>query len=373
MRSSAGRSTEADVGAQRPRIVTLLAGRVGRAVFFAVGTLATACALAAWTLVTPLKPAPRPFAQARSPVGRLALTLPATPREVAELESRAAADETAENLARLGGTWLANGHRDRAIGKLEEALAKWPRNGAVNNQLAVAYLDRAIAGERPIDLVRALGAANRAMVTSPRTPEPPFNRALVLQRLELREVARRAWQDVAAREVDPRWLRQAKSHLQRLDAQPAQRSWERDREELERAAKRGETSKVAAIVERWPEPARLFGEEDLLARWASAAAAGQEAEAKEALATAEAIGSALAHRRGDLVLGDAVAAIARRAVAPRGGPSQAPRRGSSPVRRRSAGIQATPPRPGRRRSRACRPRPGCRPQPHGPLGAPLPR
>lgn len=224
-----------------------------------------------------------------------------------QLEDGASVLEVVD-VARL---WLLGGRLDDAISALEHRVARGAATAEMTNQLAVAYLDRARQRGRPLDLLLALGAAHKAMVSDGQMPEARYNRAVALEALMLHGAALRAWREVAAREPDPKWRSDALTHLLRLNAAPERQSWRSDREQLERAAKAGDVPIVGALVKRWPEPARLFGEEELLARWAAETADGHGQRASEALAVAREIAGALSRRGGDLLLRDSVAVIDR--------------------------------------------------------------
>ena len=77
--------------------------------------------------------------------------------------------------------------------------------------------------DRPDDLPRALGAAERAVKADERLIEARFNRALALESLFLEEQARQAWQDYVARDPGSEWANEARSHLEKLQRGAGQR------------------------------------------------------------------------------------------------------------------------------------------------------
>src|SRR5688500_15796781 len=72
-------------------------------------------------------------------------------------------DPTAANLHALGLAHLVLGQHDDAVRALEDAVAEEPQNGRYQSDLAGAYLARARQNDRPDDVPRALGAAERAL------------------------------------------------------------------------------------------------------------------------------------------------------------------------------------------------------------------
>lgn len=222
----------------------------------------------------------------------------------------AASGGSADQVADLAGARLSAGKLDEAISELEKAVARGVVSARVENQLAVAYLERA-QRDQPIDFLRALGAANRAAAADRSMPEPHYNRALLLQELGLSHVARRAWREVITADPDPYSKHQARVHLVELTTSAASERWEADRTELQRAAAAGDRAAVERIKAKWPEPARVLCEEELLPRWATELASGDEEAARRTLATVRAVAGALQRRGADRMLPEMVAAIDR--------------------------------------------------------------
>ncbi|HJX28870.1 MAG TPA: CHAT domain-containing protein [Thermoanaerobaculia bacterium] len=204
--------------------------------------------------------------------------------------------------------WLLSGRSDKAVAALESIVAEAPQDALLLSDLAAAYLYRANKAKRPFDLVRALSAADRARLIDPACQEALFNRALALEKLGLPQ-ARRAWGELIVIEKDTAWKKEAEAHLHGLDSRSSIQTWEIEREHLENAAARGKTGSVGAIVARYPQPARIYAEEGLLARWADGVSTGQHDEAAADLTTARAIGNALLRRGGDAMVHDALVAI----------------------------------------------------------------
>jgi CHAT domain-containing protein/tetratricopeptide (TPR) repeat protein len=193
---------------------------------------------------------------------------------------------------------------------LAEAAGSRPRDARLVNDLAVVYLAQASADRDPERLLTALTTIERAGRLAPSLPAASFNRALILERLGLREHARSAWRQYLATGADPGWTAEAKSRLADLDAAAAD-SWETRRTELEQAMREGRTRRVAAILDRYTQSARTEVELAVLVGWAQAMRRGDESEAARRLRTAEAMIAGLQQISEDRLLGASLAAIQR--------------------------------------------------------------
>lgn len=212
-------------------------------------------------------------------------------------------------LGDLGALHLITGKPAQGVEVLERAVADAPGDARLLNDLSVAYLARAGDGARPYDLVRALSVADRAVQADLHLIEARFNRALALEKLCLITDARRAWQEIIKREVDRGWVNEEKARFRNLARTEDRVLWERERKRLEVAAEQGRQDIVDKIIRRFSQPSRVYAEEELLAGWAEAMAAGREKEADRALRIARVLGAALVRRGGDAIVHDAVAAI----------------------------------------------------------------
>lgn len=201
---------------------------------------------------------------------------------------------------------LMEGKRDLAIDFLEGAL-QGTSNAAYLSDLAAAYLDRAKAEEKPLDLLQAVNAADRALQIDRDLPEGLFNLALALEALQLERQAVRAWTHALAEEVDSTWTGEIRDRLARLEE--ARPSWDEQPKRLERAVLSGNRGEILAIVRQFPFRVRRYSEEEKLGHWAEAWLKGQTAEANKALAVARALGRARAQLYGDHLLAEVVAAI----------------------------------------------------------------
>ena len=193
--------------------------------------------------------------------------------------------------------------------RLEELAGRTPRDPAAWNDLAVARIERAVEEDRPVELVRALAALERALRLDPESPEILFNRALVLGRLHLRRTARAAW--AAYLRVDPSspWAGGARERLREVEAPPLAELWEEERPRLDEAVANSDLGTVRDLVRRFPHRARVAVEEEELGLWGAAVATGNEEQARRRLAFARVIGLALQETTGDAMVRDAVAVI----------------------------------------------------------------
>jgi tetratricopeptide (TPR) repeat protein len=130
-------------------------------------------------------------------------------------------DPSAPNLHALGLAHLVLGHYDEAVRAIEDAIAEDPEPPRYHSDLAAAYLARAKHLDRPDDLPRALGAAERALTGNEALLEARFNRALALEALYLEDQARQAWEAYLARDSASGWAADARTHLQALQQRVA--------------------------------------------------------------------------------------------------------------------------------------------------------
>ncbi len=199
----------------------------------------------------------------------------------------------ADALHARGVAYLLIDRYSESIAALEEAA----NNGGdkrVWNDLATARY--AASEDHPSQLPQALAAVDRALKLDPNFSEAAFNRALVLERMQLRDPARSAWRRYLELDGGSAWGVEAREHLRRL----APASARFDPKSL--ASVPAET-----IVRQFPQEARTWGEGPLLAEWADAEATHVDAK----LSIVRALGKALATFNGEHLLEDAVAAIDR--------------------------------------------------------------
>jgi len=116
-------------------------------------------------------------------------------------------------LARFGRVSLATAgdseSLDQAVRSLRAAASRTPGDSALLNDLAAAYYVRAQETGAATDLVHALGAVERAAALAPNDPVVAFNRALILDRLQVLDAARDAWERCLRLDPASEWGREA--------------------------------------------------------------------------------------------------------------------------------------------------------------------
>ena len=177
-------------------------------------------------------PAPAPIRAGES------ATLPVAPDvriAAAQIEKSAAAERTARTLRSLGIAYLVTGDAARAVPILEEAADGPSPDARVLSDLAAAYLARGVRNQ-PQDLAKAATMAERAVKADPALVEAWFNRACALERLSLRDEARRAWQDYLKVDGSSGWAAEARDRLKVLGESPQSKSQDEERREIELAS-----------------------------------------------------------------------------------------------------------------------------------------
>ena len=200
-----------------------------------------------------------------------------------------------------------------AIDRLQGIAVKTPDDVRAWSDLAAARYAAALQLQRPSLFPEALAAADRALRIQPSAAEALFNRALILERMGLTHEARAAWERYLAADPSSPWATEARQHLARLGAQTRLSLFQKELPRLERAAVEGDGKTVEAIVGRFPQQSRAWGEGEQLTLWGEAVARGDETAAARHLAIARAIGESLQRVNGESLLIDSVAAIDRTA------------------------------------------------------------
>ncbi|HVT60349.1 MAG TPA: CHAT domain-containing protein [Thermoanaerobaculia bacterium] len=241
---------------------------------------------------------------------------------VRAIRVRVASPPTPGMLHARGMTYLLTSDRrgsvEHAVRDLAIAAALAPHDRALASDLAAAYLLCADSTGEPWDLVLALGASEAAAAPSPAAPEALFNRALILEKLYLRGEARQAWELYLRRDPFSGWALEAREHLRRLRQPVRAELWSARVAALRTAALPGDATALRALVEILPQAAREHAVEEVLGEWGDLAAAGRNREARDRLATARAIGDALAALTGEETVARSVAAIDQAEWSPAG-------------------------------------------------------
>lgn len=222
------------------------------------------------------------------------------------IASQAERQPTAVALADLGVEQLAARRLREAVGTLERAAARNPEDPVAENDLAAAYVAQSRAEDRPHLLLQALEALAR---TNDLSPEARFNHAFVLDLLQLRSEATKAWRRYLSDPHESGWHREALQRLSSLTAPTLAAQWRTERPILEAAAQRGDSRAVAGIVGRFRQESRSLGQEVLLPAWGRSYLRGDAAAAARTLDIARCLGAVLEQVDGEHSVADAVAAI----------------------------------------------------------------
>ena len=216
---------------------------------------------------------------------------------------RTRGDESADASHATAIAHLVAGRPQEAAAKLA-ALAEKAPSAKVLSDLAAARYQTALQQDDSSHLAEALAAVDAALRIDARMPEALFNRALIIERLGLRDQARAAWQRYLAADPAGPWANEANQHLQRVG--PVTEF----RHELERryASLQNDVAAARALAREFPQDARAWGESEILNRWGQAYQAGRHDDAAAHLRIARAFGEELA--AGDeRLLSGSVAAI----------------------------------------------------------------
>lgn len=197
------------------------------------------------------------------------------------------------------------GRSSDAIAALEEA-ANESNAASMWNDLAAARYVAAITDERAAQLPMALAATDRALQLDPRLAEALFNRALILERMELRDQARAAWQKYLAVDSASGWAVEAREHMRRLEERSERFDFPAA---LQRAS--GDPRALDDLVRTFPRESHAWIEGPLLAEWADAEHAGDRFEANKRLEVVRNLAAAVVRISGEGFAADAVAAVDR--------------------------------------------------------------
>lgn len=132
----------------------------------------------------------------------------------------------AEALHAYGLVFLANKNFDKALEKFNLALIKKPDNAKLYNDIGAAYLEKANQaetqkkdGEKMENLALAEKFVNEALKFDGSLLEALFNKALVLQKMMVRNEARQAWEKYLEKDSSSQWANEARKNLELLKQQ----------------------------------------------------------------------------------------------------------------------------------------------------------
>lgn len=230
---------------------------------------------------------------------------------LSRLERAAARERSPEALRRLADALLLSGTRgalERAVAILKRLEEEAPGNPEIQSDLGAAYLLRAGALDQPLDLLRALGAMDRALERERSLPEAAFNRAIVLERLMLRRQAVRAWRAYLADTPEAGWASEAAARLESLVPAAGEEIPPPSPLQLRVLPWSADPEAIGDGVRSDAQRYREVASEDLLGGWADRLLAGDRQAAAEQLDAAHLVGQALLEHTGDCTVSRAVEA-----------------------------------------------------------------
>jgi len=207
-----------------------------------------------------------------------------------------------------GSADMTSGHLDSEIRRLTAATAAHPHDARLWSDLSALLYKRASTHHAPEEFCTALSAAQRAQEIAPSLPEAAFNRAITLEALGLRTLARRAYTSYLVVDGAGVWADEARRRLGSMGVITEADSWRAAMPNLENACLGGRKEDARKIALAFPQQSRSWAEGEYLARWGSLAESNV-AEADRWLQVARCTGNALKTATGERLLADAVAAI----------------------------------------------------------------
>lgn len=217
----------------------------------------------------------------------------------ADHDAKSASDHAA------GVAALIVGELDAAIHELRSAVAQTPSDPGAWNDLSVAYLERGLRRGDIRDLLRSVGAADRALAGGA-MPEALFNRAVALQTIGVDGPAIATIDRYLGVDAKSPWSAEMQNRRRAINLRQ-QDKFAAHVATLRKAASRN-GALVNAIVRRFPQQARLWSETVFLSEWAKAHLLGGGAAELDLVET---IGRTLRATNGDAEIEDTVSVIRR--------------------------------------------------------------
>jgi CHAT domain-containing protein len=191
-----------------------------------------------------------------------------------------------------------------------ERVARTSNDARSWNDLAAARMEMARQHDIPELIAQALADALEAIELDPDYLPAYFNRALALDALHINPAAERAYLDYLSRDASSQWANEARQRLSSVPRSTAAAEWAQERPRLERVCRDGDHAAATAIVRKFPQQARKWGEGPYLSDWADNTDRNP-ALAAQSLAVARCVGGALQAVSGERLLLDAVLAVDR--------------------------------------------------------------
>jgi CHAT domain-containing protein len=221
-----------------------------------------------------------------------------------EIQKRADANPSAANLHAWGVAQLLVGRHDASVETLESVWTLQRHDPRVAADLGTARLARAAALDAAEDLPRALEATEQALTLDPNLAEAWFTKAIVLERLQMRQQARAAWTAYLQLDSDSAWSAEARRRLAALQPSATLRPWT----DIERALRHpaADVAVIREAVSRDSMEVRELVVKVILPQWAAEAGS---AAGDARLGQAQRVVDVLEHSGPDRSLGTAISEI----------------------------------------------------------------
>ena len=220
--------------------------------------------------------------------------------------TRVRGEQTPSARHTTGVVQMLDGHPRDALTDLTNA-AEAGNAPSIWNDLAAASYATAVQYDAPDLFADTLAACDRALSIDPQCPEALFNRALVIERLGLRDDAREAWERYLVTDSITEWASEAREHLRAVQPLiPFMDLLDRDYDRLS-----NDPSAVMLLARGDPQSARGYAWMEILGRWGEAVVHGDGRDAARHLGLARALGAAVSRINGDQMFTHVVAAIDR--------------------------------------------------------------
>lgn len=211
---------------------------------------------------------------------------------------------TAENYHELGRVFLAEKNFDESIKQFEKAVKLNPSIANLNNDLGVALMEKGRQkDEGSLELyARANESLEKSLELDKNLKEAYFNRALVIELLNLPNQAKEAWENYLKLDSTSKWADEARERLQKLEAnKPISKTKEEILQDFLEAKKANDTEKAWQTLSRNREmiTGKLIPQQ-LAFLFVDSKTSGDEATAKEALDALGYAGKLEAEKAGDL-------------------------------------------------------------------------
>lgn len=199
---------------------------------------------------------------------------------------------------------------DAAVDQLAAATEAAPLDSYLWSDLAALEGWKASLRQDPRSLENAFNAIERAVQLDPDLPQALFNRAWILDLLQLPGAAGEAWKLYLSRETRASpWRREAEERLARLQAPTLTAMWATHRLDRELAAGRLDDARIAAFAAALPSSALGWVLTSLLPTWGEALEAGDPTAAGKNLHAARVVAGFFRRQWGDALLDDGISEI----------------------------------------------------------------